>query len=225
MIEAILFDCDGVIADSEAHWNEIDAEHLDFHGIPDYKGQHKEHVLGKSFALSSSFYKERFALAPSVEELVEHRTNVAAKFYGEKIPLFDGVSEVLASLKGDGLKLALATSSVGLLIHPFLQRHNIARFFDAVVTGDLVKNGKPHPDIYLLAAQKVGAPTQNSLVVEDALAGLQAGRAAHCPTVAIPDPRWMDLALFADKSDYSLENIRQLPALVRALREKVGQVG
>ena len=135
------------------------------------------------------------------------------------MPIFEAVHDVLGGLKAEGLKIALATSSVSRLIAPFLERHDIARYFDQVITGDMVKNGKPHPDIYLLAAQKLGTAPADSLVVEDALAGLEAGRAAGCPTVAIPDPRWMDVALFTGKSNYTLNTLRELPALVRALRE------
>lgn len=220
MLEAILFDCDGVIADSEEFWNQIDHEHLKFYGVSNYQGEYKEFVIGKSFYLSDAFYREKFAIEATVEAMMEQRTGVAKRFYAETIPTFEGVAEVLRSLKADGLKIALATSSVSALILPFLKRHGIDILFDAIITGEMVKNGKPNPDIYLLAAESVGAKPENCLVIEDALAGLQAGNAAGCLTVAIPDPRWLDVAEFDGKSDYKIENISQIPSLVRSLREK-----
>ena len=220
MIQAILFDCDGVIADSEAHWNLIDAAHLADFGVPDYDGRYKEHVIGKSFTLAGTFYKDLFQLEPPLDELIAHRTEVAAKFYAQSVPIFDGVPEVLAELRGMGLKLALATSSVSRLITPFLQRHDIENLFDVVITGEMVKNGKPHPDIYLLAAEKCGADAKNCVVIEDALAGLEAGRGAGTITVASPDPRWMDVALFEGKSDYRCSNLREILPLVRSLLQK-----
>ena len=217
-IQAVLFDCDGVIADSEPSWNEIDAEHLAFYGVPGYKGEHKHEVIGKSFGLAADFYKDMFGLAPSPAELIEQRTGVAARFYADVIPTFDGVAEVLGALRERGLKVALATSAVGSLIRPFLDRHDITKYFDAIITGDQVKLGKPHPDIYLLAAKSVGVAPENCLVVEDALAGLQSGRSAGCQTVAIPDPRWMDVKEFAGKADFQIEKLRELMALVDELK-------
>ena len=213
-ILAVLFDCDGVIADSEESWNEIDREHLQAFGVPDYQGQYKPQVIGKSYMLSDDFYRTTFGIEAALEEMVEQRVGVAARFYGEIIPTFEDVPSVLEALKSRGLKLALATSSVGQLIHPFLQRHDIAKFFDFVVTGEQVKNGKPHPDIYLKAAEGVGVAPENCLVVEDALAGLQAGRSAGCQTVAIPDPRWMDVKEFEGKADFQIERLSELVGLV-----------
>ena len=217
MIQAILFDCDGIIADSEAIWNQIDAAHLADFGVPDYDGRHKEHVIGKSFTLAGGFYKDLFKLEPPLEELIAHRTEVAAKFYAESVPVFEPVVEVLTDLKAQGLKLALATSSVSRLILPFLRRHDIEKYFDVIITGEMVKNGKPHPDIYLLAAEECGADAKNCIVVEDALSGLEAGRGAGATTIAIPDPRWMDVALFEGQADYIVADLRAMSSLVRSL--------
>ena len=218
MLQALLFDCDGVIADSEAHWNQIDAEHLAHFGVPDYDGRHKAHVIGKSFALSIAFYRDAYNLTAPPDEMNAHRTQVAARFYAQQIPLYPSTVEVLEQCRAMNLKLALATSSVGALIRPFLVRHHIERFFDFIVTGEQVENGKPHPDIYLRAAAGVGVAPANCLVVEDALSGLQAGRAAGARTVAIPDPRWLDVAQFAGRADFQIDKLTQLPPLVERLR-------
>ncbi|RYX86099.1 HAD family phosphatase [bacterium] len=217
-ILAVLFDCDGVIADSEESWNEIDREHLQHYGVPDYRGQYKPQVIGKSFLLSDGFYRDIFKIEAPVEEMMEQRTGVAAKFYSETIPTFEGVTDVLVTLRERGLKLALATSSVGRLIHPFLERHDIAQYFDFIVTGEQVEHGKPHPDIYLKAAAGVNTDPGQCIVVEDALAGLQAGRSAGCRTVAIPDPRWLDPKEFEGKADFHIENISELLGIVDGLR-------
>ena len=218
MLQALLFDCDGVIADSEAHWNEIDREHLAAFGVPDYDGRHKEHVIGKSFALSIGFYRDAFGISADPDEMNRHRTQVASRFYAEQIPIYPGTLEVLEKCRAMNLKMALATSSVGALIRPFLVRHNIERFFDFIVTGEQVENGKPHPDIYLKAAAGVGVAPTNCLVIEDALSGLQAGRAAGARTVALPDARWLDPAQFAGQSDFLIDYLGELPPLVERLR-------
>ena len=217
-ILAVLFDCDGVIADSEESWNAIDREHLQHYGIADYRGEYKSQVIGKSFALAGGFYRDFFGIETPLEAMIEQRTGVAAKFYGETIPTFEAVEDVLKALRERGLKVALATSSVGALIHPFLERHGIAGMFDFVVTGEQVEHGKPHPDIYLKAAAGVNTAPGQCLVVEDALAGLQAGRSAGCRTVAIPDARWLDPKEFAGKADFQIENLRELLGIVDELR-------
>jgi HAD superfamily hydrolase (TIGR01509 family) len=85
------------------------------------------------------------------------------------------------------LRLAVATSSVGASARPFLDRHQLTGFFEVIVTGEEVERGKPAPDIYLRAADKLGIHADACLVVEDALPGLAAARAANMRVAAIPD--------------------------------------
>ena len=215
-IEALLFDLDGVIADSETMWNAIDGAMLSECGVT-YNGEHKEHVLGKSFPLALQFYKETFDLPQSIEELMPLRTRIAADFYATKIDIYPDVRPVMDFLRAEKLPFALATSSVGTLIHPFLERHQLTDYFAAIVTGDQVTRGKPYPDIYLLAAEQIGIAPEKCLVVEDALAGVQAGKSAGAKVVAIPDPHFMDVTLYPGKCDFILNNLGELPTLVKKL--------
>ena len=217
MLQALLFDCDGIIADSEAHWNAIDRQHLAAFGVADYDGHLKEHIIGTSFPTALGFYREHFGIAAPLEAMIEHRTQVAAHFYANDIPIYAGTTETLRACRELNLKMAVATSSVGQLIRPFLQRHNIEQFFDFIVTGEQVENGKPHPDIYLKAAAGVQTAPRDCLVIEDALAGLQAGRAAGARTVALPDPRWHDVAAFEGKADFQIGQLGELVPLVKRL--------
>lgn len=215
-IQALLFDLDGVIADSETGWNEIDGAMLAECGVT-YNGEHKEHVLGKSFPLALQFYKETFDLKQSVEELLPLRTRIAADFYATRIDIYPDVLPVMEFLRKSGLPIALATSSVGELIRPFLNRHNLTQYFNAIITGEQVTRGKPYPDIYLLAAQQISMEATKCLVVEDALAGVQAGKSAGALVAAIPDPRFMDVTLYPGKCDFILNRLGELPELVRRL--------
>ena len=207
--EAILFDMDGVIADSEEMWNDIDAATLKLHGV-EYKGEHKAQVLGKSFPIALAFYRDTFGIRAEIEELMLQRSDIARSFYADRIPMFDDVPQVLADLKQRRYKIGLATSSVSTLARPFLQRQNIEGFFDQFTTGEEVEHGKPHPDIYLKAARKVGVDPARCLVVEDAVAGVQAGKAAGMTVAAIPDERWGDVSMFPELADVVLENLTQL---------------
>jgi HAD superfamily hydrolase (TIGR01509 family) len=216
-ILAVLFDMDGVLADSEEMWNEIDAAMLLEHGI-EYRGEHKGEVLGKSFPLALDFYRSRYELRTTIEEMSLRRHAIANDFYATRIDLYPDVPRVLQHIRDSGLKVALATSSIRPLVEPFLKRHNIARFFHAVVTGEDVKNGKPNPDIYLRAASQVDTDPTRCLVIEDALSGVQAGKSAGATVAAIPDARFMDPADYVGRADYILQNLAEVLPLIEQLQ-------
>ena len=116
------------------------------------------------------------------------------------------------------LRIGLATSSVSVLALPFLERHRIGHFFDVIVTGEEVKNGKPHPDIYLRAAQKLGVAPERCLVAEDSLAGVAAGKSAGMMMAAIPDPRFVRVEDYMEPADYVLSRLSEVTTLASHLR-------
>ncbi len=215
MLQAIIFDMDGILADSEPLWNEIDGALLKLYGV-EYSGQFKHEVLGKDFPTAMKFYSDRFSIRADLEKMALQRHAIAEDFYANHIPLFECVPRVLREL-AVRFPLGVATSSLGALAHPFLKKHNIAQFLTQITTGDEVENGKPAPDIYLLAAQKLDVAPENCLVVEDALSGVQAGKSAGMAVAAIPDPRFMDVSLYPEKADYVLKSLEELPALANSL--------
>lgn len=206
---AVLFDLDGVLADSEAMWNDIDAAMLAHYGVT-YGGEHKAQVLGKSFQLSLQFYKDTFNVRAEIEEMMLRRQEIAFDFYANQIPMYPATPATLAGLRAMNLKLSLATSSVSALVRPFLERHDLSKYFDALTMGEEVERGKPDPDIYLKAAAKVGVEPARCLVVEDALSGVQAGKSAGMTVVAIPDARWVDPALYPGRADAVLSSLDEL---------------
>jgi HAD superfamily hydrolase (TIGR01509 family) len=219
MIQAIIFDLDGVLADSEPMWNEIDGAMLAYYGVQ-YSGEHKHQVLGKSYPIALEFYRAQYGLRTDIEEMMLRRSAIATDYYAKHIPVFPATTRVLRDLSTRGLPLGLATSSVGELVLPFLKRHGIEKYFTQLTTGEEVKNGKPHPDIYLRAAEKLEVEPKNCLVVEDALAGIEAGKSAGMKVAAIPDARFMDLSLYPGGADFLLNELGELPDLVASLREE-----
>src|SRR5581483_11810438 len=163
---AVIFDLDGVLADSEPWWNEIDAQLLREYGAA-YHGEYHEEVLGVSYPIAIEFYKKAFGINASTEEMMRRRGEIATEFFANKVGLFSNAREVLEQLRTMRLRLGLATSSVGASARPFLDRHEITGFFEVIITGDEIEHGKPAPDIYLLAAKKLGVATSECLVVED----------------------------------------------------------
>src|SRR4051794_10321013 len=154
---AVIFDLDGVLADSEPWWNEIDAKLLAEYGVT-YGGEHHREVLGVSYPLAVDFYKKAFGISAPSEELMRRRGEIATEFFADRVGLFPHVKEVLEELRAINIRLAVATSSVSASARPFLDRHQLTAFFEVIITGDEVERGKPHPDIYLRAAEKLGLP-------------------------------------------------------------------
>lgn len=215
-IRAVIFDLDGVLADSEPWWTQIDAELLAEHGVT-YCGQYHRNVLGVSYRLAVEFYKNTFNISAPVEELMRRRGEIATKFFANRIGLFPSANATLEQLGQMKLRLAVATSSVSMSARPFLQRTGIRSSFKVIVTGDEVQRGKPHPDIYLCTAEKLGVPAAACLVIEDALSGVAAAKAANMPVAAIPDRRFVDPREYEKEADYVLEGLSEIPALIRRL--------
>src|SRR5437867_10887907 len=160
---AVIFDLDGVLADSEPWWNEIDAKLLAEYGVT-YRGEYHRDVLGVSYRLAIEFYKKTFGLSAPTEELMRRRGEIATEFFANRVDLFPSTKEILQELRQMNLRLAVATSSVSESARPFLGRHKLTPFFDVIVTGEEVDHGKPNPEIYLRAAEKLGIAASECLV-------------------------------------------------------------
>src|SRR5882757_2177294 len=196
-VYAVIFDLDGVLADSEPWWNQIDAKLLAEHGVS-YRGEYHRNVLGVSYRVAVEFYKNAFHISASVEEMMRRRGEIATDFFANRVGLFPSAKTTLEQLREMKLRLAVATSSVSASARPFLDRL-----------------GKPHPDIYLRTAKKLGIAPEACLVIEDALAGVAAAKAANMRVVAIPDTRFVDPREYEMKADYVLESLSEIPTLIR----------
>ena len=212
---AVIFDLDGVLADSEPWWNEIDAKLLAEYGVT-YHGEYHRNVLGVSYRLAVEFYKKAFDLSVPTEKLMRRRGEIAADFFANRVGLFPPAKAVVEEMRQMNLRLAVATSSVSASARPFLDRHGLTAFFDVIVTGEEVECGKPQPDIYLRTVEKLGVPADVCLVIEDALSGIAAAKAANMRVAAIPDTRFVDARDYDKQADYLLRDLSEIPALVRS---------
>ena len=211
---AVTFDLDGVLADSEPWWNQIDAKLLAEHGVT-YHGEYHRNVLGVSYRLAVEFYKNAFHISAPVEELMRRRGEIATDFFANRVGLFPSAKTTLEQLREMKLHLAVATSSVSASARPFLDRTGIRHLFGVVITGDEVQRGKPHPDIYMQTAKKLGTAPEACLVIEDALSGVAAAKAANMRVAAIPDTRFVDPEQYKKEADYVLGSLSEIPALIQ----------
>lgn len=217
MISAVIFDLDGVLADSEPWWNKIDAQLLSENGV-DYDGRYHGEVLGVSYRIAIDFYKKAFGINAATDDMMRRRGEIAAEFFAQHVGLFPQVKEVLAQLREMNLRLAVGTSSLSASARPFLDRHQLTNFFGAIVTGEEVARGKPAPDIYLAAADQLNVDAEACLVIEDALSGIAAAKAAKMIVAAIPDRRFVDPIPYEKEASYLLRDLSEIPALCAKLR-------
>jgi HAD superfamily hydrolase (TIGR01509 family) len=213
---AVIFDLDGVLADSEPWWNQIDANLLAEYGVT-YHGEYHRNVLGVSYRLAVEFYKNAFHLSAPVEKLIQRRGKIATEFFAKHVSLFPAAKATLEQLRDMKLHLAVATSSVSASARPFLERTGIKGLFSVIVAGDEIKRGKPHPDIYMHAAEKLGIAAARCLVIEDALSGVAAAKAANMRVAAIPDGRFVDASEYKKRADYVLGSLFEIPALIHRI--------
>ena len=211
---AVIFDLDGVLADSEPWWNEIDAKLLAEYGAS-YHGEHHREVLGVSYRLAVEFYKKAFNITGPTEEMMRRRGEIATDYFANRIGTFPHARKVLQELRDMRLHLAVATSSVSASARPFLDRHQLTEFFEVIVTGDEIEHGKPKPDIYLRTAEKLQISPDECLVIEDSLSGIAAANAAKMRVAAIPDRRFVEPHDYEKQADCLLNDLSEIPAVVR----------
>src|SRR3954464_13555936 len=130
---AVIFDLDGVLADSEPWWNQIDGKLLAQYGVT-YRGEYHRNVLGVNYRLAVEFYKNVFHIPASVDELMRRRGEIATDFFANDVGLFPSATATLEQVRGMNLPLAVATSSVSASARPLLDRTGIRSFFRVVIT-------------------------------------------------------------------------------------------
>jgi len=185
-IDAVIFDLDGTLVDSMWIWREIDIEYLGRYGLELPETLQSE-IEGMSFAETAVYFKNRFELPDSLEEIMRNWNEMAWEKYAKEVPLKPGAKEFLDLCKSRGIKLGIATSNSRELAQNVADVHGLHDYFDCIMTGSDVEKGKPAPDIYLaVASQRVVGPSR-CLVFEDICHCITAGLAAGMSVCAVED--------------------------------------
>ncbi len=184
--DAVLFDLDGVLLDSERPGLALLAAQLENAGVA-FEAAELRAVCGRPRDVLHEFVAERLVpLGLDADEFVidydARKSDLIAR--GEIRP-FPGALALLSGLRRAGRRLALATSTERPRVVVRLAGTGLLEAFDATVTGDEVVRGKPAPDIFLLAAERVGARPERCWVIEDSQAGVEAARAAGMRVIAV----------------------------------------
>lgn len=185
-IDAVIFDLDGTLVDSMWMWKQIDIDFLNKRGI-DLPEDLQKAISGMSFTETAAYFKERFHLGESVEEIKAEWNEMAYEKYMNETPLKPGVLNFLKDLKAKGIKTGIATSNSRHLVEAVTRQLGINIYFDEIRTSCEVSKGKPAPDIYLLVASELGVDPARCLVFEDIEEGIMAGKNANMRVCAIED--------------------------------------
>ena len=182
--KAILFDMDGVLVDSEAVITEASILALREYGIQPVEADFKPFTgMGEDAFVGGPAEKHGLRYIPEMK-------NRAYEYYlelvDEKIGLYPETAQTLLRLRESGLRLAVASAADRIKVNANLKAAGISLdWFEAIITGSDVERKKPFPDIYLLAAERIGMAPTDCLVVEDALSGLQAAHSAGCRCLCV----------------------------------------
>ena len=195
---------DGVIIDSEPLWEKSESMMLrqkGFGGNENYRKEYRKKIMGLNQKDSVELLKETFGLDESPEEILRTRLEILLELYEKELELVDGVPEILQVLSGERhIKTALASGSPMKVIDFVLRKFSLSDTFRIKVSGDCVENGKPHPDIYLETARRLGVSPEDCVAIEDSINGIVSAKDAGMRCIAVPDPR-------IDSEDYPRADI------------------
>lgn len=184
--QAVIFDLDGTLVDSMWMWSSIDVEYLGRHGLT-CPADLQRVIEGMSFSETAVYFKERFQLRESVDEIKQAWIDMSLEKYRKEVPLKPGAREFLEQIASRGLPAGIATSNGREMVEAVLESLQISGYFQSVITACEVAAGKPAPDIYLAVAERLGAAPADCLVFEDVPAGILAGKRAGMTVVAVED--------------------------------------
>ena len=187
-IEAVVFDLDGVIVDSEHVWDAA-REALARERSGRWHEGAQQDMMGMSSVEWSRYMHDVIGLKDPPEEISAEVARRLEATYREELPLIDGATEAVARL-AERWPLAVASSSNRPIIDLVLELSGLDQFFRATVSSEEVSRGKPAPDVYLEAARRLGADPERSAAVEDSSSGILSARAAGMRVVAIPNMRF-----------------------------------
>lgn len=184
--DAVIFDMDGSLVDSMWIWKQIDIEHFAMYDkeLPE---DLQSKIEGMSFYQTAQYIKEHYDFPETVEEMMELWNKMAHQKYSEEVCFKKGVEHFLDECVKRGIKLGIATSNSRFLYDAVRDHLGLDRYFECVLTGSEILNGKPAPDVYLKAAERLKVNPERCLVFEDITKGIEAGHNAGMRVCAVDD--------------------------------------
>lgn len=211
-VQAAIFNMDGLLIDSEPFWLQSENQIFSSIGLdmslrdklPDMLGLRIDQVV-------ELWYQVSPWQTPSKEDVIQRIIDSTIAMVEKERPLLPGVEHALSLCQSQGLKIALASASPLYMLESVLEMFNIRHYFDAVVSAGDLPYSKPHPQVYLNAAEALGVPPVQCVALEDSVNGMIACKAARMRSIVVPsaemaaDPRW-------SLADYRLSSLSELTA-------------
>jgi HAD superfamily hydrolase (TIGR01509 family) len=216
-VEAVIFDLDGVLVDSEAVWDDVRMRFVEEKGGTWRDGAQRD-MMGMSSVEWSRYVRDRLGVEMDPEDISREVADRVADTYRGNLPLLPGAVEAVRSLAAEW-PLGLASSSNRHVIDLVLELARVADAFQATVSSEEVGGGKPAPDVYLEAARRLEADPHACVAIEDSTNGIRSAHAAAMAVIAVPNrdfPPEPDALGLADLTVKSLTEIT--PEAVRRLR-------
>lgn len=211
-IRAAIFDMDGLLIDSEPLWDMAELEIISSLGIDTSLRESMRDTLGLRIDMVVElWYQLAPWRTPSRETIVNRIIERAMELVDERRPLLPGVEHALQLCRQQNLHIGLASASPLHMQKRVLHTFKIARYFDFLASAEHLPYSKPHPEVYLNAAQGLGVSPLQCVTLEDSVNGMIATKAARMRSIVIPqaefskDPRWV-------LADHKLDSLQQLNA-------------
>ncbi len=216
VIEAVVFDMDGVLIDSEPVWERVRRKFVAEHG-GQWADDAQDRMMGMSTAEWSAYISEDFGLRLSPQQVAEGVITAMAAEYQAHLPLLPGAVDAVRALSARW-PLAVASSAPKSLIGAVLDLSGLRSAFAADVSSEEVPRGKPAPDVYLEATARLRVPPTSCAAVEDSSNGLRAAGAAGCAVIAVPRPEYPPAADALQQARVVLDSLTELtPDTIAAL--------
>ena len=216
-VQAVLFDMDGILLDTEVLGKELFIKYTEEQGYDYIEGSY-EHLLGTNSTatvrLGKEDYGNDFPIQSILSKMHEEYKQLAKQ---GKLPVKEGSVKCLQGLKERNIKIALVTSTARNTVNGYVTHlPEIYNQMDVIVCGDEIEKSKPHPDIYQKAMELLGVPSEKCLGVEDSLNGLKSLTAANVESVMVPDILHYG-EKFAPYTKHCISSLNELCHLVDAL--------
>ena len=183
-VKAVIWDMDGTIADTAQYhhqgWQIVFRKRGTNYTEKDFRrntGKRSDTIVREVFGEKTP--------QNEITEIIQEKDETFRQLMGQNIKLFPGVLKLITSLKEHGFKIAIASSAPMENIQLIIRSLKIDTYFDAIISGWEVTRGKPHPQTFLLAAEKLGVAAEDCIVIEDAISGVAAGKRAGMRCIAV----------------------------------------
>jgi HAD superfamily hydrolase (TIGR01509 family) len=212
-LEAVVFDMDGVLVDSEEIWDEARRKLALERGLA-WPASAQRDMMGMSSLEWSRYMHERVGLAEAPEEISTEVVSRLEDLYWQHLPLMEGAVQAVERM-AKRFRLGLASSSNRPIIELVLELAAVADYFEVTVSSEEVEHGKPAPDVYLEALKRMNVAPSRAAAIEDSTNGLLSASAAGVLVVAVPNPAFPPRADALAAADLVIDSLSELtPELV-----------